>query len=426
MVEAGEAAGKAEGAEDAEYDRDDRNGAGVHTDGETVDDHGGGAGFGLARDALHPAILVGRVPVGGFTDDDTGHQTGDGGAGDAERDDPLPAEAEEDDDDQDGGHIDAALEGVHQDLHAGFFAALDEEDAEDGQDNADGGNDHGRLDGGQLAELLGEGRHGCAERRGGENGAAVGLVEVGAHTGDVAHVVGDGGGVARIVFGDAGFDFADEVGANVGSLGVDTAADAGEEGHQRGADTEAKHGGGDLLELIRGVEAGGHDEREAVGHVVGRVDDVVEDEPPEPDHQQAEADDDHTHDGAGAEGDGKALVEGLAGALRGTARGHGGGLHTEVAAQRREQRTGKEGDRHEPVLEADKGHDHEDHEEGDDDLDNNLELGLQVGHGAFGDIAGDLHHALVTGIGGFHLIEQDPGHDDGQQCSDRGQIRQPR
>ena len=69
---------------------------------------------------------------------------------------------------------------------------------------------------------------------GGDNRACIGLVEVRTHTSDVTDVVtdvvGDSCRVTRVVFGDAGFDFAHEVRANVGSLGVDTTADAGEEG----------------------------------------------------------------------------------------------------------------------------------------------------------------------------------------------------
>jgi hypothetical protein len=63
---------------------------------------------------------------------------------------------------------------------------------------------------------------------GADDGADVRLEEVGAHAGHVADVVtdvvGDDGGVARVVLGDAGLDLADQVGADVGGLGVDAAA----------------------------------------------------------------------------------------------------------------------------------------------------------------------------------------------------------
>ena len=71
----------------------------------------------------------------------------------------------------------------------------------------------------------------------------VGLEQVGGHAGAVtdvvADVVGDGGGVARVVLGDALLDLADQVGADVGGLGEDAAADTHEHGEQRGAEAEA-------------------------------------------------------------------------------------------------------------------------------------------------------------------------------------------
>ena len=68
------------------------------------------------------------------------------------------------------------------------------------------------------------------------------LEQVGAAAGAVADVVadevGDDPGVARIVLGDALLDLADEVGADVCGLGVDAAAELGEQRHERGAEAE--------------------------------------------------------------------------------------------------------------------------------------------------------------------------------------------
>ena len=78
---------------------------------------------------------------------------------------------------------------------------------------------------------------------GGDDGDLVGLEEVGRHAGAVAdvvaHVVGDGGRIAGVVLGDAGLDLADQVGAHVGRLGEDAAADPHEQGQQRAAEAEA-------------------------------------------------------------------------------------------------------------------------------------------------------------------------------------------
>ena len=65
----------------------------------------------------------------------------------------------------------------------------------------------------------------------------IGFEQVGGHPGAVAnvvaHVVGDNGGVAWVVFGNAGLDFADQIGTDIGGLGKDAAAQAGKDRYQR-------------------------------------------------------------------------------------------------------------------------------------------------------------------------------------------------
>ncbi len=62
----------------------------------------------------------------------------------------------------------------------------------------------------------------------------MGVKQVRAHPGDVADVVadiiGDNRGVAGVVFGNTEFDFADEVGADVGGFREDPAARFSEQG----------------------------------------------------------------------------------------------------------------------------------------------------------------------------------------------------
>ena len=82
-----------------------------------------------------------------------------------------------------------------------------------------------------------------AEQHHGDRGHGVGLEEVRGHAGAVADVVadvvGDHGRVARVVLGDAGLDLADEVGADVGGLGEDAAAESSEDRDQRAAEAQA-------------------------------------------------------------------------------------------------------------------------------------------------------------------------------------------
>jgi len=79
-----------------------------------------------------------------------------------------------------------------------------------------------------------DGEERCAEDHGAYVFRGGGLEDVRSTAGAVAYVVaneiGDDGWVARVVFGDAGLDFADEVSAYVSGLGVDASAKLGEEG----------------------------------------------------------------------------------------------------------------------------------------------------------------------------------------------------
>ena len=83
----------------------------------------------------------------------------------------------------------------------------------------------------------------AAEQHGRDDRDRVGLEQVGRHAGAVADVVadvvGDHGRVARIVLGNAGLDLADQVGADVGPLGEDAAAEAREDGDQRAAEGQS-------------------------------------------------------------------------------------------------------------------------------------------------------------------------------------------
>ena len=125
------------------------------------------------------------------------------------------------------------------------------------------------------------------EQHHGDGGDRVGLEQVGGHAGAVADVVadvvGDHGRVARVVLGDAGLDLADEVGADVGGLREDAAAEPGEDGDQRAAEGEPD---------------------EVVDRRVRRVVEARGEEPVVAgDAEQAEADDEQARDRAGAERD---------------------------------------------------------------------------------------------------------------------------
>ena len=180
----------------------------------------------------------------------------------------------------------AAVDALQGRVGGVLGAGLDGVGADDGAEHADGADQQGE-DHALVAEA------GDAEDHGRDDRHFVALEDVGGHTGAVADVVadvvGDGGGVAGIVLGDVRLDLADQVGADVGGLGVDAAADAHEQRQQRAAEAEAQQG------LIGLLAVDQEDDRAA---------------------QQAEAVGQHAGDRAGAVAELQGLAEAVAGGRR--------------------------------------------------------------------------------------------------------------
>ena len=164
------------------------------------------------------------------------------------------------------------------------------------------------------------------------------LEQVRAAAGAVADVVADevrdDARVARIVLGDALLDLADEVRADVRGLGVDAAAELGEERDERGAEAEAddeerRLGDGDVA-----------DER-----VVQRED--------APDAEQRQGDDEEARDGPAAHRDLDRLDEAAPGRRRRPDVRLDADVHADDPRRHRARRADEEGERgHEPDREA--------------------------------------------------------------------------
>ena len=198
----------------------------------------------------------------------------------------------------DAGDDHALVERVH-DLGAG--RRLHEVAADDGSD--DGYAAERERVGDRQRRDLRLGQEKGAEEHGGDDRDRVGLEEVGRHARAVPdvvpHVVGDHGGIARIVLGYARFDLAHQVGADVGALGEDAAPETRENRDQRAAEGKADQGVGDFRD-------GGAVLRGAVQH------------PEEARHtEEPQSHDQHPGDGPAAEGDGERLVQPLARGFRG-------------------------------------------------------------------------------------------------------------
>ena len=224
-----------------------------------------------------------------------------------------------------GGPV-AAVQDVHRVL---VLAAADEEHGHDGRQQAEAADDEREEDprlGIRPAELGGDPPHGDAQDHGADVLGGRRLEQVGATAGAVAdvvaHQVGDHGRVARVVLGDAGLHLADQVGADVGRLGVDTAAELGEEGHEAGAEAEADDQERRLLGVREAAEGG---------------EDAVHAEQRERHHQEA-------GDGAAAHGDLHRSHQAVLRRRGGAQVGLDADVHADDARRHRAGGTDQEGD----------------------------------------------------------------------------------
>ena len=222
---------------------------------------------------------------------------------------------------------------------------------------------------------------GCTQGGRSQDGTAIRFVKVGPHTGHIAHViahvVGNGSRVAGIVFRDAGFHFAHQVGTYVGCLSVNTSAHAGKQSLGRCTHAKSQHGGGDdHVFLLR----------------AGRIYKIIQNEIPERNIQQGKTNDHQTHDGPASESHLQALIEGTAGSMCGACRGISGCFHTQKAGQTREESPGQEGKRYPIVLQTEISHGGKNQGQyykyyGDD-----LVLLLEIGHRSFSYKTGNFFH----------------------------------
>ena len=288
------------------------------------------------------------------------------------------------------GHVGAHVERLGKCLRICGVAALDEERTEDRGDHPDEGDRHREHEQGDR-HLLGGGFGGepQGERHQGDRGEdrpGVRLEQVGTHAGHVAHVVahvvGDGGRVAGVVLGDAGLHLADQVGTDVGGLGVDATTNPAEQGDRAGAEAV----GGQDLECLVDLE----DEHEQ---------DVDEHQAGKGQARNAEA-----HDSTATEGDRQRLAGPVLGRLGGPCVCHRGHGHADIAGDGRQHGTGHVGDGggwHDQHTDQERHH----HDEaGDPDV-----LLLQERTGALLDLGHQVDHPVVARIGRLHVGVEVPG-----------------
>ncbi len=229
-----------------------------------------------------------------------------------------------------------------------------------------------------------------------------GLEQVGPAAGAVAdvvaHEVRDHRGIARVVLGDAGLDLADQVGADVGGLGVDAAAELGEERDEARAEAEADDLQRDVLVVLHPAE-----------------------EPEEAPHsEQAHRDDRQPRDGPAAKCYLQRAVEARHRRGRRADVGADRHEHADVAGDRRARRADQERDRDLPerpgahlldvpdvAVQEVEGEDRRrrhDREQPDRPV-----LAREERFRALADRVGDGAHLGLAGIRGQHLAREQPG-----------------
>ena len=228
----------------------------------------------------------------------------------------------------------------------------------------------------------------------------------------VADEVGDDGGVARVVFRDAGFDLAHEVSADIGCFGVDAAAQLSKEGDEGSAERKA-----DDPERCFGLSR-----QRALDE---RIDHPVHDEHA----QQTERDDEKAGNGATAQCDGQGLAQAAP-------RGGGGAavrpyrdVHAGVARDAREQSAKEEGKRgDEPsgglmfVLEEAHDQANDDGNEDGEDGDRRI-LPAQESGRTDEDAAGDVLHGRGTGVSRQNVPGEPDRENDGRHAADEHRQR---
>ena len=279
-------------------DENHRDHRGFHADGHSGENDRGRAGLGGFGDVLDRRVVAGGVDFSNETDEHAHTHTGENGQEEAE----FPEHGEGDEESA-GNHDAAGDEGSHTEGGSGVSAVLHLH--ESGSGNG-GKNAHAAQNEGINDTFRSEGRK--ADGHGGDDGVHVGLEQVGTHAGNVAHVVahvvGDDCGVSGVVLGDAGFNLPHQVGSDVGSLRVDAAAHAGEEGDGAGPHAEAGDEGRIFKESVA-----------------------------EKDAQDTDADYGHAHDAAAFESHGEGVVHAPGGGEGRLAVGLGGDHHARVSGR---------------------------------------------------------------------------------------------
>ena len=218
-----------------------RQGAAFQADGHAVNDVGGIArlaGFRHPRDRRGRGVVFGDKP-----DPDPDDAAGSNGPENPGCDREDGDQNQRRDNKRSGGNKTRIAQRV---LRTRILERLHREDAQKrGQQTDHGHAERQGHEGVALAAQMGEGIavNGGTDGNRGNNGTHIGLENVRAHTGHIADiipdVIGNHTGIAGVVFGDAGLNFADQVAADIRGLGINAASDPRKQGDGTGAHGKA-------------------------------------------------------------------------------------------------------------------------------------------------------------------------------------------
>ena len=306
-----------------------RNGRRLHAHTQARNDIGSCSGHRLVDDALYRARAGAGIKLGDQADEQAGDQAENDGEDNAQGRIFItgfigPAFRQHPVDDADGGQQHdtggdefAPVEGF---LRVASFFNPDEEGAQDGGENPYAGQHQRQQHGIEAAKSVvnlktRNADEGSAQHHRADDRAYIRFEKVGAHAGHisyvVAHVVGDGCRVQRVVFRNAGFHLAYQVGAYVGSLGVDASPNTGKEGDRRSPKRKPGNHGDhfiDVPDILLHLLCAGSSLQRGNEHIG-----IEQHQKPQAKH--AQADNAHPHDGSSGESHFQGLAQAGAGGV---------------------------------------------------------------------------------------------------------------
>ena len=171
-----------------------------------------------------------------------------------------------------GGRGESAKEDAEAEEAGGIATSeIHREDAKDGGENGDAAHDEGVAEGGGLGLAIATKDGEVGDENTPDQADGISFKDISGHSCAVpdiiSDIVGDGGWIAGVIFFEFGFDFAHEVGSDVGSFGVDAASQTckhANEGSTEGEAGETVDGGAEA-EIFRGDHIKGSDREKGEG-----------------------------------------------------------------------------------------------------------------------------------------------------------------